>query len=220
MPEHQQLQLAPKQRELIAWFGRNAPSLREAYEAAIRLLSIPGFPVKAPLVAHLVREIANRLPDVLEETTSKRVQYKNELDDIAPLWQKHFHPKPDYSNTSTPSAHVSNPLPSKLFNKIEKLVSLHSESRSRLQPEERLFRSEVLGEVETPDPLRPMERQLKRVCDWFRGKAHLGNTVGGEVSQCELVRQFELFEHVLFALKGQFFKAIGELDEILQDAND
>ena len=219
MTKAQRLRLTPRQRELLDWFDRNAPSLREAYEAVIRLLSVPNFPARVPLIGHLVREIANRLPDVIEGGTSDRVQYKNMLDDIAPLWQKHFHPKPDYSDTSGPSVHVSGALSSQLFKKIDKLVSVHRESRSRPRPEERLFRSEVLGEVETPDLLRPMERQFRKICGWFMAKTHLQNTVGGPVPESELVHKFELFERTLFALKGQFFKGIGELDEILQDTN-
>ena len=218
--QEQRLQLTPRQQELLGWFGRNAPSLREAYEAAIRLLSARDFPARVPLISHLVRDIGNRLPDVIEGTTSERVQYENMLDEIAPLWQKHFQPRPSYSSTSAPSADVSDGLPWQLLKKIDKLDSAHRESRSRLRPEQRLFRSELLGEAESPDLLQPMEKQFRKIRDWFMGKTHLQNTVGEGVSESELVQKFELFERAVLAVKGQFFKAIGELDEILQDTND
>lgn len=219
MAKEQRLQLTPRQRELLGWFDRNAPSLHEAYEAAIQLLYLPDFPARVHLIGHLVRDIANRLPDVIEGSTSDRVQYENMLDNIAPLWQEHFHPKPSYSNSSAPSTNVSGGLPPQLFKEINELVLAHKKRREKPRPEERLFRSELLGEAETPDLLRPMETQFKKISKWFMKKTHLQNNVREPVPECELAQKFELFERALFALKGQFFAAIGELDEILQDTN-
>ncbi len=219
MAKDQRLQLTPRQQELLGWFDRNAPSLREPYEAAIRLLSDPSFPARVHLIAHLVRDIANRLPDVIEGTTSKRLDYANMLDGIAQRWQKHFYPKTDYSDTQAPSTHVSGPLPSQLFKGLHKLVTLHLNSRNRPRPEERLFRSEMLAEVESPELLRPMEKQFHELHEWFRAKAHLSNEVGEPVAEHELIHKFECFERVLLGVKGQFFRAIGELDEIIQDTN-
>lgn len=88
MAEEQRLQLTPRRRELLGWFDRNAPSLCEAYEAAVRLLNLPGFPARVHLIAHLVRDIANRLPDVIEGSTSGRVGY-GEHDD-SDVWGKRF----------------------------------------------------------------------------------------------------------------------------------
>jgi hypothetical protein len=218
MAEEQRLQLTPRQRELLGWFDRNAQSLREAYEAAIRLLSVPGFPARAHLIGHLVREIANRLSDVIEGTTFKRVDYESSLNNIVPLWQKHFHPRPDYSETAGPDTAPTGVLPSQLKKQIEKLVLEHKEAQSR-PAGERLFRSELSDEVDTPEWLKPMEEQFQKNVHWFMSKTHLPAKVTEAVSESELVHKFELFERALFALKGQFFKSIGELDEILQDTN-
>lgn len=54
----------PRQ-ELRAWFQRNAPSLGELYEGALRMFFAPEFPGRVRFVAHAVREIRNRLPDAI-----------------------------------------------------------------------------------------------------------------------------------------------------------
>jgi hypothetical protein len=89
-------QLTPRRRELLEWFKRNAQSLAEAYEAAIRLLQTPTFPARHHLIGHLIRDIANRLPDVLEGTTSNRVDYHSHLDGIASNWLSRFPRRADY----------------------------------------------------------------------------------------------------------------------------
>ncbi|MBN2413960.1 hypothetical protein JXQ31_19960 [candidate division KSB1 bacterium] len=52
--------------DLKAWFQRNAPSLGELYEGVLKLLytdeKIPGW---TRFVAHAIREIGNRLPDIV-----------------------------------------------------------------------------------------------------------------------------------------------------------
>lgn len=211
--------MTPIRKDLLDWLERNAPALREPYEAGLRLLALPGFPARVHLIAHLVRDIANRLPDIIEGTTSKRVDYENMLNSIEPLWRRHFHPRPDYSKAARPSTEASGALPSQLFKKLDKLVRVHEERRNRPGPEERLFRSEVLSEAETPDLLHPMEKQFEEIRDWFMQRTHLQNDVGAAVSEKELLHKFESFERVLFALKGQFFTTLRELDAVLQDAN-
>jgi hypothetical protein len=76
-------------RELRSWFERNAPSLGELYEGALKMLFMGNFPGRTRFVAHAVREIRNRLPDVIAGVkTGGTVQYKNNLDMISKDWQK------------------------------------------------------------------------------------------------------------------------------------
>jgi len=211
--------LTRRRRELLEWFQQNAPSLAEAYEAAVRLIGCPEFPARLHLVSHLVRDIANRLPDVLEGTTSERVEYVNILDDIDQLWRKRFPHATDYGDQAVAQDVSSVVLPEPLFRKLEGLLHLHRESRRRLRPQERLFRSELSPEVASPVLVRPMVKQFEDVCNWFQTHTHLRNETGGIPNERELVQNFENFERVLVGIKGQFFTNIGEIDEILQDTN-
>jgi hypothetical protein len=75
-------------RELKEWFGKNAPPLGELYEGARRMVFDSTFPGRTRFVAHAVREIRNRLPDVITGTTSRRFEWVNRLDVLARKWQK------------------------------------------------------------------------------------------------------------------------------------
>jgi hypothetical protein len=212
-------ELTPRRQELLGWFGRNAPSLHDGYEGALRLLNMPNFPARVHLIAHLVRDIITRLPHILESTTARSPGYKDKLDKIAPLWRAYRSTKADYSGEVAPETSVPEPLPPKLTRELDKLVAAHEEWKRGLKPEERLFRSGLLSDMESPDVLRPMEQQLKKVRRWFDEQAHLRKKMTDPVPENELLRKFEYFEGTLLSIKGQFFKAIGELDEILQDTN-
>lgn len=213
------LEMTPRRQELFSWFKRNAPSLCKPYEAAVRLLDSPDFPARVHLMGHLVRDIANRLPDILEGTTSNRVEYASKMDSIARLWQKHFHPKADYSQVPASPDISAKGLPSKIFEKLDDLIADHRDSRERPNRQERLFLSGITPEVDSLEILRPQIKQFEKICEWFMGKTHLPNKVKDPTPEDELRRKFENFEQVILGIKGQFFTNIGELDEILQDTN-
>ena len=50
-------------------------------------------------------------------------------------------------------------------------------------------------------------------------RAHDDGRCDGECPRDELERQFALFEKTLMAIVRQFYTAIDELDQILEDAN-
>src|SRR3990172_9814367 len=78
-----------RRKELLAWFVRHSPSLGELYQGALWMIFTPNFPGRVRLVAHAVREIRNRLPDVIAGTkTGGTFQWKNALDRLAKDWQK------------------------------------------------------------------------------------------------------------------------------------
>lgn len=80
----------PLRLELLGWFKRNAPSLAELYEGAVKLLlydvRLPGW---TRFVSHAVREIRNRLPNVISGVKGgKALSYKGRLDEIGKVWEK------------------------------------------------------------------------------------------------------------------------------------
>jgi hypothetical protein len=79
----------PDRLELKAWLTRNAPSLAELYEGAVYLFFERRIPGYTRLVAHALREIANRLPDAISgSASSKRLDYKSRLDALLEQWKK------------------------------------------------------------------------------------------------------------------------------------
>ncbi len=212
-------------RELRSWFERNAPSLGELYEGALRMLFTGCFPGRTRFVALTVREIRNRLPGIIAGAkTSGTVQYKNTLDVVSKDWRRAGFlldgtiPAGLLTKEELPSGDI--PVPRMLFEKIAILIKDHVEARER--PEEaafRLFEGIAPENQELRDTLRPIVRQWLDVTEWFQKKAHDSGAQDNDVDGKEYLRYFELFEVTLGALVRGFFKTVEGLDEILEDAN-
>jgi hypothetical protein len=73
---------------LHEWFCRNAPPLGELYYASLIMIYDGNFPGRKRLIAHAVREIKNRLPDVICGVVGGRIEYVNRLDELCEQWTK------------------------------------------------------------------------------------------------------------------------------------
>lgn len=217
----------PERLELKAWLERNASSLAELYEGAVRLLfefKLPGY---TRFVGDAVREIRNRLPFVISGSTSgEQLQYKNRLDEMIKICKKSGFP----TDGSLPTvASASNPVeprptdcvvPLELANCLVQLIGDHEKARERpvdtakglfigLRPENQKF----------VDTVRPAITQWLEVTGWFMSITHDNGRGDARVDNSELVGKFELFETTLRAIVQQFFKTTDALDEILEEAN-
>ena len=216
----------PRRAELHAWMSRQALSLAELYEGAVRLIYDNPLPGRVRFVSHAVREIRNRLPEIISGVRAGGgLQYKNRLDEIVKTWRD-AGSSPDgaltesyLSNESVPSSPDST-LPRRLFLQIATLIKDHESARTK--PEDAAF---LLFEALAPenqqarDTLRPVVSQWLQVTKWFLKKAHDSGRPDSYYDEEEFRRQFELFESTLGSLVWSFFVTTDELDEILEDTN-
>lgn len=211
-------------RELQEWFKRNAPSLGDLYEGALRMVFDQAFPGRTRFVAHAVREIRNRLPDVITGTTRKRFDEVSAIDSLASKWQKAGFSVDGTCHVSLgqtedlPSKHV--PLPVGLFRDIARVLREHLEARER--PSEaaaRLFLGVEPRNSDSRDSLRPVIEHWLAVTRWFVGKVHESGSQDSGADEVEFQRHFTLFETTLCALIRGFYKTADELDQILEDTN-
>ncbi|MDA2933696.1 hypothetical protein MYX82_05080 [Acidobacteria bacterium AH-259-D05] len=224
--ESSQTPWTAQRRKLQAWFGRNAPSLGELYEGAVSIVCEPEFPGRVRFVSHAVREIRNRLPDVVSGLRApKRLDYKNRLDDIVKHWQKEGLPLdgsvPPVSVTAmdTPLSDCV-PVRNRLFRRVSSLVKDHTDTREK--PEQAAFRMFDALAPENEDllnSLRPIILQWLEITNWFVRHAHDSGTQDKDFLWDDFVRRFELFETILVSLIREFFKTLEELDAILEEAN-
>ena len=214
-----------KQRiELKTWFQRNAPSLGELYEGALIILHTDNFPGRIRFLAHAVREIMNRLPDVIAGVESSRINYVNLLDNIVPHWNEaRFLGDGGALKTITNDEQLESSdvlIPRKLFRKISNLINIHVQGREkRFDKATRLYEAIGSGNQHLGDSLRPIVIQWITETEWFVGKAHDSGLQDNTVSKEELRKHFDLFERSLGAIIQGFFKTIEGLDEILEEAN-
>lgn len=205
--------------ELRSWLQRNAPSLAELYEGSVILLYATPLPGRVRFVSHAVREIRNRLPEVISgERGTPRLDYKNRLDRLAKRWRNHEQPLRLSSATPPDTPDIT--IDRSLYIEISELIKDHHETRSK--PEEtafRLFESLAPENKQLRDTLRPIIQHWLDVTNWFMSKAHDSGRTDADYDENQLLNQFENFERALKALVGSFFSTVAELDEILEDAN-
>ncbi len=80
---------AATRMELRAWFQRNAPSLGELYEGAVRLIFDTRVPGRVRFVSHAISEIRNRLPGIVSgNRAGGRLDYTSRLDEIVKAWRR------------------------------------------------------------------------------------------------------------------------------------
>jgi hypothetical protein len=217
----------PERLELKAWLGRNAPSLAELYEGAVRLLfelRVPGY---TRFVGHAIREIRNRLPSVISGSTSgEQLQYKNRLDEIVRICKKSGFPT---DGTLPIVGSVPNPvelrptnfgLPLELAHSFAELIGDHEKARERPRDTaKRLFIGLRPENQKFVDTLRPVITQWLEVTGWFMSITHDNDRVDEGVDDNELLQKFGLFETTLNAIVQQFFTTTDALDEILEETN-
>ncbi len=211
----------PHRRELLNWFSQEAPSLKSAYEGAVILLHMDNLPGKVHFVCHVVRDIYAKLPEILDgdyRHKSPVNDYKKAVDAVA----KHVSiPAVDYSSNNAISDEVQNlSLTSLGTQAIIQLLDTHKKVKEQPRSSailERALRNRL------PNPTNFESQRLINLFEserrWFVDRAHLVLQVGKAPKEDGLMEHFERFERVLYSLVGQFFTGVGELDDILQQAN-
>lgn len=217
--------LTKKRLEIQDWFARNAPSLGELYQGSLKMIYGPVFPGRVRFVSHAVREIRNRLPEVISGFKNKPgLQYKNRLDVISKAWDKNGLPidgsLPQAITETERNLSDSISLPKTVFQEIGKLIKEHNDAREKpIDSAKPLFTGTNEEDVALENNLRPVLDQWLDVTKWFVKKAHDSGQVDGSVDPRLLQERFEIFETTLGAIIGSFFSTIEELDEILEEAN-
>ena len=214
--------------ELLAWLRRNALSLAELYVGAVQLLYENAVPGRSRFIAHAVREIRNRLPEVVSGARSGSVfQWKQRLDELTKAWTKvglaldgslplevvpagrTIHPRPSEIK-----------IPQRLFLKIANVLREHDLARTRpVDAATNLFEGCSPENRRLASTLSPIIRQWLEVTEWFVGKAHDSGGTDETNDMKEFESRFLLFETTLSALLRSFFSGVDRLDEILEDAN-
>lgn len=218
----------PKHRqELLDWLKRESPSLAELYEGSLCLLFKNNIPGRVRFISHAVREIRNRLPDVIAGyKSSQNINYKNSLDDISKLWEKtglgvqSITPESLSSDQLQGALDSSVSLPKPIFDKIAQLVFEHNAVReTRMESAYRLFEAISPENIALKAHMRPVIIHWLDVTEWFMKKTHDSGIIDSGFDWKEIQEKFELFEDMLGALVRGFFQTVKELDEILEETN-
>lgn len=212
----------PHQQELLDWFQKKAPHLREIYEAALLLVARPTFPARLYLVAHTAREIGNRLPDAIGVKREVRIEYVNRLNDIVDICKTDGLPLDITAPANVSSTDAIVPvisLPLRTAQAITDLIRDHANNwESRKDAAIRLLREIAPDSGISVDELRPAAFRWIEIQDWFLKIVHVRNKEF-RVDEYEFLHHFRLFEQYLGSMLRPFFSTIKELDAFLDEAN-
>jgi hypothetical protein len=214
-------------REIRGWLSRNgAVSLSELYAGAVMLVGQKA-PGRARLVAHAVREIRNRLPDVLApEKAPKHLNYHKECGVIRSLWPEMGPLQQLAAPSPAPTATGMVTIPAAAAARVQHLLAEDLEVEGRVrQAARRLYAAAVRvrsNRVITSSEATAIEPAITgwlEVTQWFVELVHEGRTPDEATNPDEFERRFELFERALLALIQDFYPALDDLDDILEEAN-
>lgn len=206
----------PERRRLREWLDENAPKLAAPYEAAVRLLHEPAFPARWHLLSHLVREIANGLPEVVTGRRFERFDTTKALDHLAEAWEKGYRDDSSYAEPETALA-SSVPIPAPLVRQVAQLVTDHQRPRrTKRDKTAQLIDALRPGSLELRPALEPILDAWAKTVDWFFKPVHVRrDDAREEQDEAELQRRFRHFEDGLRGITAGHFSVVREIDAIL-----
>jgi hypothetical protein len=215
----------PRRRELLKWFQTEARSLAPAYEAAVRLVNMPSFPAREHLVGHVVRDIYDKLPEIMHGEYRRKPYggaIRSFVDRVESEWKttdvlSTASSGPEAAPTQTADRIE---IPWKAVQAVESLLHQHRHLNRQESPSEILARTLCAryAEAGLERPARLM-KHFKDERQWFLGRAHVPNDERKRRGDEGLEERFESFEDALYSLVGQYFAGKKEIDDILAKAN-
>lgn len=101
----------PEEREPFLRALRSSnPALADLYEAGVGFAEGPSFPGRAPILAHVVRELRNGIPNAILGRGKGRLQYDKLLEPIHEAWGAVRESLPDSAQMVEPDATIEIPV--------------------------------------------------------------------------------------------------------------
>jgi hypothetical protein len=175
-------------------------------------------PARRHLLAHLVRDIANRLPAVLG-TPEQRLPFfetTKALDKLADAWTREVREPAPFAAEAEPTPASTVVLPSSLVTQVSRLIADHQRVTSSRRDEFALLMDALRpGSLALRPVLEPVIRDWVNLVRWFQGQAHVRAQPSAAPSEEELQRRFESFEYGLRGLLDGHFDVVREIDAVL-----
>jgi hypothetical protein len=205
------------QKKIFEWLKEQDECIGRLYEAAVRMVEDDSFPGRNILICHAIREIRNRLPEIVgAKGIIKRADYTKEVEELAGLWKSEgvqsVYQKDNEDREPVAEYRVSG----KFLEQVKRLVNGHIEVKGRKKHNAK----QLLMALETENnkweaTLGPVVKLWVDETEWFVERAHIGKAIDYE----ELIGHFERFESVLLSLKGYFYEGMDKIKEIVESAN-
>ncbi len=209
------------QKEIRNWMEGLAPALARLYEGAVRMLEDKSFPGRVRFIAHGVREIRNRLPEVVAgKTVKERLIYSKEFEAIVEKWEAAGLSGMKVSDEGPADyAGKTATVPYDLFAIVSDLVSKHRKVRMlNIDKAAELMLALEPHNKQAREGLIPVVKEWHKTCEWFVGLAHESGTVA--VSDDEIAENFKRFEATLHSFAMSFLAGLQKVESLIDRANE
>jgi hypothetical protein len=216
--------MSPEQEQIATMLGTEAAPLRDIYTAAVRLLADTSFPGRIKFICHAGRDICTSAPLILGIQRSRRADTTTILKAIEEVWREAGLEKIGVSSSlqSPPDPSVLIPdiaIPPNIFRMLQSLIDEYRLGKINRTEQAYGFLRKIAPEVgDQIDALEPQFATWESLREWFQEHAHAGVEIQ-TWSEEELQSRFSLLEKFLLAVNQTFYEGVGDLDEILAQAN-
>ena len=216
-----------RRERIYVWLSGQRLSLAELYRGAVMLLYEEAVPGRVRFVFHAVREINNRLPDLLlAETAGRRPNASHVLDEITKIWTAAglpldgSAPPGDVTEGSSDGVNIESVrIPVDRYRSISRRLGEWDQRRESFRERITQMLSKDLRDGEGMESLVPQVSAWYSESNRYHGLAHDSGRTDADNDMDQIKDLFDRFETRLLGVIGPFYETVDVLDEILEDTN-
>lgn len=210
---------SPARRARRSRLAEASRDLADLYEVAIDLVGNPDAPARMLLLGHCMREIGNRLPEILNPDLPGRSKLDKAVQSLVADWRAAGPRLSEVEQSDDPTPAIS--VPRKIAASLESVVAEFEYGETANYAKASFL---VVGSV--PDNLSvaaknpdPAVSALVRTRRYFMGHTHAGVEDRQAPDEAELEEHVSHFEYVLDVRLGDWWEARVSIQDILARAN-
>lgn len=205
------------QQRVYEWLNNDLalPVFAEAYKGAVILLRQrpPGY---VSFVAHVGRDLMNRLAPTVAGIKSGRVQYQQHLDKLQAVWSDELRSGAEPFSGVTETGQL---IPANVCQQISALIDEHKSGRIRNSQADGLFFSTFLDYSDKDKIPGNFLSEWKVAKGWFLEHAHLRKDPFKLEAVEDMVRHFNCLDGYLYIAASSQYERLKTLNDILEKTN-
>ncbi len=210
---------SPARRERMARLAETSRDLADLYEVAIDLLGNPDAPARMLLLGHCMREVGNRLPEILNPDLPGRSRQDEAVRSLAGGWRAVGLSLDGADDAEGGGTAI--PVPRQIVASVESVVAAFESGETANYAKASFLVTGNVPEnltdaVKNPDPGVAALLKTRR---YFMGHTHAGVKDRQAADEAELQEHASHFEHVLDVRLGDWWEARLSVQDILARAN-
>jgi len=209
--------LSKEQQRVYEWLHEDLglPVFAEAYKGATVLVNLKpaGY---VSFVAHVGRDLMNRLAATVVGIRSEKIQYQQHIDKLQSVWQNEWRLSGDLSLEIVEKGHL---IPIRVCQIISNMIDEHQSGRMRSSEADGLFFSTFLDYSDREKIPCNFLFEWKAAKEWFLGHAHLREKPFRAGTDTDLVKHFHCLDGYLYIAATSQYERLKDLNEILDTTN-